>query len=165
MTFRRIIFPVLILLILLLPAIWFTAPLWLSKGTEYILAQQQCSKVMVDIKAVGWNKSHINRLYCKDQKETFEIDVRGAEISYSPTELMKKRLEHVELKSVLFKQYASVDDKTDTKTAVLPMLTTPALLLEKLPLSSFNIREIHLQRLGAYRQLITVCTQFRLTRG
>jgi len=140
MNFRR--FSLLLATLLLLPAVWFSAPLWLSKVAEEILVQQQCSEVVVDIDGVGWTQSHINRLYCKDQKGSFEMDLTDAEISYTFAGLMEKQIEHLSLGRVELK----VRSSSEAKAEFIPALTTPALLLESLPLSSFNVRNIHLQR-------------------
>jgi len=142
MNVRRCMLLLLALLMLLVPVLWFTAPIWLSSVAEYSLARQQCSDVVVDIDELGWNKSHINKLYCKDQKNTFEIDVSDTEIRYTLSGLMRQRIEQVVLESVAIQLRPSSD--TSSKSPLI--LATPALLLEALPFSSFHIRHIDLQR-------------------
>ncbi len=142
MSYRRAALLCLFILLLFASLAWFAAPLWLSKGAEHILARQLCSDVIVDVDEVGWNRSHIKRLYCKDQKNTFEVDLSDAALSYNFSELIEQRIEHLRLESVVIQLRPSSDPKSD----VAPILTTPALLLEALPISSFHIRHIDLQR-------------------
>ncbi len=142
MSFRRASLLFLFILLLFASLAWLAAPLWLSKGAEHILARQLCSDVVVDVDEVGWNKSHIKRLYCKDQKNTFEVDLSDAALSYTMSELIEQRIEHLRLESVVIQLRPSSASKSD----VAPILTTPALLLEALPISSFHIRHIDLQR-------------------
>jgi len=142
MRFKRFIILLSVFLILLLPVVWFSAPWWLSKVGALILAKQQCSDVVVDVGEIGLNKSHINRLYCKDKKGAFELELTDAEISYTISGLMHKRIEQVTLESAAIQLRPSLA----ASPKVIPILTTPALLLEALPLSSFHIRHIDLQR-------------------
>jgi len=145
MNLRRIAPLLLIGMLLFLSVLWVTAPLWISKAAEYMLARQQCNAVVIEIDQVGWHKSHIKRLYCNDQKNTFEIDVTDAVIRYNMAGLMEKRIEQVTLDSVVLHLRAFPEAKpVDT-----PVLITPAFLLEALPLSSFNIRHIVVQRQGS----------------
>ncbi|WP_161957588.1 YdbH domain-containing protein [Mariprofundus sp. EBB-1] len=138
------------LLILLLPVIWFSAPLWGAKLVENILVQQQCRDAVVDIGGVGWHQSHINRLYCKDQNASFELDITDADISYTLAGLMEKRVEDVSLESAAL----NLRTTSESNAEAIPVLTTPALLLESLPLSSFHIRHIQLQQQNQQGEVI-----------
>jgi len=145
MSFRRVALLCPLVVLLLVSLAWFTAPLWLSKGAEYLLAGQFCSNAVVDVDEVGWNSSHIKRLYCKDQKNTFEVDLLDVAFSYNLSGLMKQRLEHISLESVVIQMRAASEPKSD----IPPIFTTPALLLEALPVASFQIHHIDLQRQNA----------------
>ncbi len=144
MNFRRFTLLLFILLILLLPVAWFTAPLWVAKVGELILAEQQCSDVVIDIEAIGWNESHINRLYCKDQKETLTIDLKDVVANYTVEGLLAKRLEHVTLDSMAIELRPSIESKAEPM--VMPALMMPSLLLEALPVARFEVSNIQLLR-------------------
>ncbi len=140
----------LLLIVLLLSGTWLTAPLWLSKTVEYILTDQQCSEAVVDLESVGWNSSQINRLYCKDRQGSLEIDLTDAVVHYRFSELLEKRIGHIKLDSIAIQLRPSLE--STSKAA--PLLTTPALILEALPLSSFEIKHISLQRQNQSREIL-----------
>jgi len=142
MSVKRFITLVAVFLFLLLPAVWFSAPMWLSKVSELMLAGHQCSDAVVVIDAVGWEKSHIDRLYCKDQKGAFEIEFSDAELDYTLSGLLQKRLELVRLDAVKIRMQSTA--KSDG--AAMPVLP-PA--LDALPLERASIHHIELERLNA----------------
>ncbi len=133
----------LLLIALLLSGAWFSAPIWLSKAAEYFLNEQQCSEAVLDIETVGWNSSQIKRLYCKNREGTLEFDLTDAVIHYSVSELLEKRITHIKLDSIAIQLRPSLQS---APKAAVPLLTTPALILEALPVSSFEISNISLQR-------------------
>jgi len=144
MNIRRMMLLLAVMVMLLLPVAWLTAPAWLSRAAEYALAQQLCSEVDVAVSSVGWHQSRIKRLYCKDKNNAFEIKLTNAEISYSLQSLLEKRIEDVQLDSLVVQLRTAAT--VDTQPEVLPVLTTPALLLASLPFSGFDIQHIAVQR-------------------
>ena len=140
----------LLLIVVPLSGLWFTAPVWLSKTVEYILIDQQCSEAVVDIESFGWNRSQINRLYCKDRQGSLEIDLTDAVIHYSFLELLEKRIGHIKLDSIAIQLRPSLESASKS----VPLLTTPALILEALPLSSFEIQHISLLRQNHSRDVL-----------
>lgn len=144
MSLRRIVLLPLIVLLLLLPVAWFTAPLWLSEIAEYVLIRQQCSEVIVDFKEVGWNRSRIKRLHCKERDGMLEVDVTDAVLTYDIADFLEKRIAHMKLDTVALRLHPSAESKPE----VMPLLVTPALILGALPVAGFDISNISLQRLN-----------------
>jgi hypothetical protein len=144
MSLRHIVLLPLTILLLLLPVAWFTAPLWLSEIAEYVLIRQQCSEVVVDFKEVGWNRSRIKRLHCKERDGMLEVDVTDAVVTYDITDLLEKRIEHMKLDAIALRLHPSAESKPEA----MPLLATPTLILGALPVAGFDISNISLQRLN-----------------
>lgn len=140
----------LLLAVLLVAALWMSAPWWLARVAEHELAGLGFDTLAIDIEQIGFGHSRIARLHVKRTDGSLELDAAHAGLSYSMSGLLGLQLDSLRLESLDIAVFPAPANEYNKALNPLP----PAVMFAAIPVKRIDIERISLRRLDAGQAIL-----------
>ena len=134
--------------IVITAAVWLSTPWWLARIAQCELESLGYSEVTVEIGEIGLRQGHITQLHLRDRRDGLELKADNATLSYNLTDLLRQRLESLNLEALTISM--QISRKQGAGTLVL---ASPAVLFAQLPVGRMEISRLTLRQLD-HRQYL-----------
>jgi len=135
----------LLLPLLILIALWLTAPWWLKSVLEDQLADKGFVNITVEISTVSLSSSQLDRLQFERSHGGNRFHLSTITIDYALLELLNGRVDSLDIEALDI----AIPPSGEAAESGTMLLASPALLLAQLPFSQASIRNLSLRRLDA----------------